>query len=292
MEKHQLGSVRSLKIDQNGWVNPCIFVNDDFVFRFNARDPQLPKFQREKIAYDLLRNSDIPVPQKVFLDDSKTDCEFDVLISEKISGLNLEAQWPQLDSQDRAELAEQAGRLQKLFEGKSFPFFGELTTTGPFKQHSTWTECLRERLNYHLSDTLSLNVFTDTEALRFEKIFNEHSTILDQVKTSHLVHGDFHFGNLLFDGTQIKAVLDFEWSFAGDPLFDLSNWSDSYDVWQESKDPFLKGLGLELTDEDHTKIKIYKMIRNIELCAVAKRYFSSEEALEYKKTTLARIDRL
>jgi aminoglycoside phosphotransferase (APT) family kinase protein len=38
----------------------------------------------------------------------------------------------------------------------------------------------------------------------------------------HLVHGDYHFGNLLFDRARIAAVLDWEVAGLGDPLFDVA----------------------------------------------------------------------
>ncbi len=68
--KYQLGTPTQFVIDDAGWVNPCIFVNDAFVFRFNARDPNLPKYQREKIAFELLKDTNVPVPHKVTIRDA------------------------------------------------------------------------------------------------------------------------------------------------------------------------------------------------------------------------------
>src|SRR5262249_25124010 len=48
--------------------------------------------------------------------------------------------------------------------------------------------------------------------------------------TPGLIHGDFHFGNVLFrrDGPQLAAMVDWELTTAGDPMMDLgglvSNW--------------------------------------------------------------------
>ena len=39
---------------------------------------------------------------------------------------------------------------------------------------------------------------------------------------THVVHGDYHFGNLLFDGRRIAAVFDWEIASLGDPLFDMA----------------------------------------------------------------------
>lgn len=38
-EKFKLGKVNDIQPSDNGGVNPCFFVNDEFVIRFNVRDP-------------------------------------------------------------------------------------------------------------------------------------------------------------------------------------------------------------------------------------------------------------
>jgi aminoglycoside phosphotransferase (APT) family kinase protein len=38
-----------------------------------------------------------------------------------------------------------------------------------------------------------------------------------------LVHGDYHYGNLLFDGTRVAAILDWEIAQVGQPLLDLAS---------------------------------------------------------------------
>ncbi|MBK7963376.1 MAG: phosphotransferase [Bdellovibrionales bacterium] len=133
MTKHQLGIPTRVVVDETGWVNPCFFVNDKFVFRFNARDPELPKYQREKFAFGLLKTSTVPVPQKVILDETKTLAPFDVLITEVLPGENLEAAWPKLTTAQREKLSENAGMLLKQMTVMQLPFFGELGSTGPFR---------------------------------------------------------------------------------------------------------------------------------------------------------------
>lgn len=63
MAKHKLGVPERVVLDEHGWVNPCIFVNDNLVFRFNARDTQLPKFQQVKLIHDLLEIALLPTPR-------------------------------------------------------------------------------------------------------------------------------------------------------------------------------------------------------------------------------------
>jgi aminoglycoside phosphotransferase (APT) family kinase protein len=43
-----------------------------------------------------------------------------------------------------------------------------------------------------------------------------------QARSATLVHGDYHYGNMLFEGSQVVAVLDWEIAQLGQPLLDLA----------------------------------------------------------------------
>jgi aminoglycoside phosphotransferase (APT) family kinase protein len=293
MTKHGLGLPIKILMDETGWVNPCFFINDQFVFRFNARDPNLPKYQREKVAFDLLKDSDIPVPQKVILDDSRSAVSFDVLITEIIPGENLESAWPRLSLEQRKIIAENAGKTFKKLSSVQMPFFGELGATGPFPKTKSWEEYLRSKFDFHLKESLELKIFDYATVEKFWNAFNRYLSALLEVKDSYLVHVDFHLGNLLFKEDQITGVVDFEWSFAGDPLYDLCRWHQSEEEWPGSRDSFLKGCQQNSFSASETqRIKVYQMIRNVELCIVAKRHFTSDESEAYKTTTLRQLETL
>ncbi len=288
MKKHALGQAVDIVMDLEGWVNPCFFVNSNLVFRFNARDPGLPKYQREKIVFDFLKKSIIPVPQKVTLDESKSLIPFDVLICEMIPGKNLASAWPALLREQRQRLAESAGRIFKQLSAIEWKHFGELASTGPLSQTKTWIAYLDAKLSFHLQEALELNIFDQKAIKTFRGIFSKNQAALQEVSTPYLVHGDFHFGNLLFVDETITGVVDFEWAFAGDPLYDLFQWRRDEEEWPNSRDAFLKACHREsLSEAEITRTKIYQMLNSIELCVVAKRHFSRDEAESYKCMTLA-----
>jgi hypothetical protein len=45
--------------------------------------------------------------------------------------------------------------------------------------------------------------------------------VLEPFDTSHMVHGDLHFENVLWDGRAITALVDFEWARGGPADLDL-----------------------------------------------------------------------
>jgi aminoglycoside phosphotransferase (APT) family kinase protein len=293
MRKHQLGSPNKIVVDETGWVNPCIFVNDTWVFRFNARDPDLPKYQREKFAFDLLQNTKVPVPSKVILDDSKDIAPYDVLISALIPGRNLETDWPRLNGTERSALARKAGEIFAELSSIDLPKFGELGGSGPLSQTDTWEGYLEAKLSFHLNEALVLGIFDKSLIEQFWSAFRSRLGSLAEVRSPKLVHVDYHLGNLLYQNNSIIGVVDFEWSFAGDPLYDLCRWFQQDEEWPGSRSDFLRGCKKEqLTVNEKERMALYQMIRNVELCIVAKLHFDEAEARSFRETTLKQLGTL
>jgi Ser/Thr protein kinase RdoA (MazF antagonist) len=228
------------------------------------------------------------------------------LITELIPGRNLEADWPSLALEQQRALATHAGLLLARLHSVSLPYFGEIAggnmidpkaTACPLPRTSTWFEYLRAKLDFHLRQAETLQIFTTAEVARFYAKFESHASSVAMVTEAKLVHVDFHFGNLLYRGNVIVGVVDFEWAFAGDPLYDYCQWLQPDEVCVGSRAPFLTGAGrgnnLEVsknfTSEELGRIRLYQMIRNIELSIVAKLHFPEEEAKAFQSTTLAQL---
>lgn len=292
-KKHNLGRVKSICVDTEGWVNPCFFINGEYAVRFNARDPHLPKFQREKIIFDLLKYQALPVPQQVILDDSKSEIEYDILISSFLPGRNLGAEWDSLHEKSQQGLAFAAGELLNKIHEVQFDFFGEIAGRGPLSQEQTWSDYLIKKLKFHIQESMTLALLTRQQSEKILAIFEHYVPLLDEVKSPQLIHVDYHYGNLLFLENKVSGVLDFEWSLAGDPLYDMGAWSGKDEKSQMSQKHFLKGYDFsKLSESEDNRIELYQMIKNIELCPVAKLYFGESEAKEYLQTTLTQINYL
>jgi aminoglycoside phosphotransferase (APT) family kinase protein len=287
MAKHELGVIKSIHMDTEGWVNPCFFVNDEYVIRFNARDPDLPKYQREKLIFDSLKGSEIPVPPLVILDSDKNAAKYDVLISKKTAGNNLESDWKDLKLKNRSKLANKAGKLLKDIHSREYNFFGEIASSGPLPKTKTWYEYIKAKLNFLIIEARKAQVFCPkTEQLFIDKLSSTKSSI-DLVSKASLIHMDFHFGNLIYERDEIVGVVDFEWAIAGDPLYDLMFWRNGNQIFPNSEESFFEGYGkTNFTEDEIQRMALYQMIKNIELSIVAKLHFPSDEALEYRDITL------
>ncbi len=290
MAHSDLGAVEKIVFDDQGWVNVTAFVNDSLVFRFNARDAHLPKFHRERVAFELLKGI-APVPELVLFDDSRSISRFDYMVCKRIAGRNTEENWKALSSEERESLAFQAGQLLCRIHSVTVSEFGELSERGPFPKTRFWEEYLRFTFNYHLSEAMELNLFSQTTRKRFLDFFESHVQSFSSVLGPRLIHGDFHFGNLLCLEGAITGVMDFEWASAGDPLWDICNHlMDMESKWPGSQDAFNRGYGMRgFTQDEMGRMKIYSMIKKIELCVVAKKFFPKPE---WKKSVLTAIKQL
>lgn len=289
----RLGETQSIKTDELGWVNPVFFVNSKYVIRFNARDTNLPKIQREAVTYKIMRANDIPVPDFVLIDESKTISNYDYMITKIISGENIEHSWNKLSKEQRYSLSFQAGTILKKIHSIHNTSFGDLASNSPLPQVNKWSEYLDCKLRFHLDEALDLNLFEDDTINVIWANFRSLAPIIDQITTPCFVHVDFHFGNMLYEGNSIKSILDFEWSLWGDPLYDLCQIESFDETWPDSKAAFKEGYGLSEFDSTQIiKLKLYQMIRNIELAVVAKKHFPESEVVEYLEITNQQIQSL
>ena len=272
-----------IETDREGWVNLCYFA-DDLVIRINARDPELPKFRREAHIYERLGAESFPVPEVVLFDEGGRFLDKPVLVTERLPGHNLEADWDELGEDRRRRLARSAGALLGRLHQVAFDGFGEVF--GPSVE--AWDDWLRRRTRRFLADCDRFDVFETGERQRFREALTCGIDEMAEVGQPRLVHNDYHLGNLLYAGDRITGVVDFEWAFAGDPLWDLDSWPSMDERWPGSRQPFRNGYASTATwpaDIEPRRL-IYRCLQNLELCIVAERFLSDDEAREFRATTL------
>src|SRR3982751_3296436 len=102
---HGLGKIESLVQPAQGNINRCLMVNDAYVLRFDILDwGGANRYAGEKWAYDLLRDSGVPVPKVVALDTSKRLVRYDYLILTKMPGQPISTSAADLTSEQRREI--------------------------------------------------------------------------------------------------------------------------------------------------------------------------------------------
>ncbi len=275
------------ELDTAGWVNVC-FLGRDVVVRFNARDPELPKFDREEWAMRVLNDRGFPVARVVGRVDNSRMSPYPVLVTHRIAGENLEATWDQLDAGQEVRLAEQAGTWLARLHQQKLAGFGEVFRATHDNQRAFWGECAMDWL------VACTDLFDAHDLERMRKSIDAAAANLEQLTEARLVHRDYHFGNLLHDGDNIVGILDFEWAVAGDPLLDRVSWASLDEACPGALEPFVRGYRRTFgeTTESPADVAFYELTNGLELCDVAARFLSDEEREDYVARTLVALERL
>ncbi|MGB1241165.1 MAG: phosphotransferase family protein [Chitinophagales bacterium] len=218
-DKHNLGKIQNLFYSPSGMVNPCVFINDAYVMRFNVRDPQIPKFRREKMAMELLKENKILVPEVIALDESRAILPHDFLICRKIKGQELYQVWETLEENTQMQLCDEMGEILAKIHRVHLPKFGAILPDG--FQFDKWSSCVLHKLQLAIEEAKKLQLFEAKMYQKVREIFDNHIALLDTVEKASLVHNDYHLGNMIVDEEHIAGILDFEWCFAGDPEYDF-----------------------------------------------------------------------
>ncbi len=284
--QHQLGEVWKVQDHSTGIVNPIKIINDVYVLKVNIRDPASPKLQREALAFNLLKNTDVLVPTCMVLDNSRACIPYDFMIMTKMEGQEILTHWQEISSAAQNKLAHEAGQLLAQIHQISLPKFGDLIL--PSLQFATWDAYLQHLVRATVKDCQQFQLFDAAVLSTFQQLFKENRQLWEAVASPSLVHVDYHFNNLLYHQNRISSVLDFEWAIAGDPEFDLN---DIYSVLAEcpgSETPFMEGYTTVRTLSKHFKSKylLYRLYGCFFIATVSKQHWGSAKTVKNQQIAL------
>jgi len=169
----------------------------------------------EFAALRVLHARDVPTPRPLWIDPDGVACGEPCFVTEWVPGtasLDL-MQRPDDDPQRRAVaegMADVAAALHTVdWESAGVDFLALVTReTASVAQLDAWEDTfLRQRM-----EPLPILVYAFAW-------LRDHVPIAPRVS---MVHGDFRFGNVLYDGSGVTAMLDWEMVHLGDPLEDLA----------------------------------------------------------------------
>ncbi|MEA3215324.1 MAG: hypothetical protein QOJ19_1480 [Acidimicrobiia bacterium] len=164
-------------------------------------------------AIACLEGSGVPVPRALWLDESGHWVGQPFFVTEWVPGSadTRVLRDPRNDPAVRAVALDLAGAAARLHAVPVAPFEAHLASTTVVEaaatQLRTWHEMfLAQRMEPHPALVYAI------------------SWLLDRLPTARrvsVVHGDLRFGNLLYEGTRVTALLDWEMVHLGDPVEDL-----------------------------------------------------------------------
>jgi aminoglycoside phosphotransferase (APT) family kinase protein len=266
---HGLGKIHDFAMPARGSVNLVVIINDQYVVRMDTRPPNgTSRFLGEKIAYDFLAGSGLPVPRVIALDLSKKLIYYDYIIMTKLPGTPVIDAWDTLTPQQRHDVSFQAGEFLAHMHNVTINHFGALKEIGNLRQKSVYEDVSfffkRAATEAHHIGQLSAHNYQEVEAL-----LNAAKPLLEKIRHGHIVHSDYQLENLLQEDGVITGIIDFEWVLGGDPTWDF--------VAEEKWDAQCPGsrkiiydgyTSVRRLDSDHElRVRLYKALMHIETIA-------------------------
>jgi aminoglycoside phosphotransferase (APT) family kinase protein len=178
-----------------------------------------------------------------------------------------------LSDAENALLWSQLGAFARTLHGCSGEEFGY---PAPYNGFARWSQFIVNNVEGMVADCRRLDVFCD-EIETYLAHLPHCLSILDEVDTPSLLHGDIWPRNVIIDGSgkdiHLKAVIDAERAFWGDPV------SDWVLILYGVPDEFWQGYGENLLQcSDPARIAVYKGMYFILNILEAVRFQESDEA--------------
>ncbi len=261
-DKHGLGKIESMSEPSGGRVNRCFIINDAYVIRFDVLDDfgGINRYAGEKWAYDTLRDSDVPVPEVIALDASKTLAPYDYLILTKMPGKMVNASRNDLTVEAQLKIAYSAGEFLATIHNYPLHGFGLLFHIAAGKE-SNWAAFVADFYQDYSGQVRQTGLLPEEILTRIDAVREKMQPLLVFDEPGRLVHGDYHFSNVLQHDGQLTGILDFEWAMSGDVAWDF-RIDDQLEIGcPGSRDAFYAGYTSRrpLTEQHAERVAFYKL---------------------------------
>ncbi|MDD3243017.1 MAG: aminoglycoside phosphotransferase family protein [Eubacteriales bacterium] len=246
------------------------------VYRVQADDAALvvkiaPQKQADLLFHerDLLRNeaqmlslvnrmADIPAPQMICYDESRTLCAAPYLFMSAIPGESFEKVSAQMSPQERGEVKAEMGRITARLNAISGAQFGlpQIPTTLRDTNGAFMLNFFQSLFRDGQAKGLDLQEIT-YDAL-WELIW-VNCAFFDEAETPCLLHTDLWDDNVMVQGGRLSGVIDFERAAWGDPMME-----DDFSGYGSRPVAFLRGYGkTAFTRGEEIRISLYKLWRRV-----------------------------
>jgi aminoglycoside phosphotransferase len=197
----------SMPLQRASSVTNEVWLADDYVIRVNRHPNQ--RLRREAALAPQLP-AELNYPRIVAYGG---ELGADYLIAERVPGLVLARCWPAMNRDERREAVRQlAGKLRLIHDlivpdGLPEIDAPQLLGGRGFSPVDPLLAALEKLKSFEF---VSEKLMTETVGI----VKKTAGVVDDFNRATTLVHGDLTFENVLWDGSEIRAVLDFEWARA------------------------------------------------------------------------------
>ena len=233
----------------------------------------------EPVIQELMRSRGVPTSKTLLLDLDRKVLDRDIAIVEPIAGVSMTS--VEMDPAQERDACRKAGALTRAIHAISandLPDppgrpFGRTSLVLNGKGSSSWREAMLCEIRQWAELAEAVTLFSCETIERCIRCFEVLSYVFEDITEPRLVHGDLWYGNILVDenGT-LRAIIDNDRSFFGDPDFDLML------PWMPAE-PFMEGYGsiLDMSDRAVLRRKLYRFLLLLEDTYILKMEYRDPE---------------
>ncbi|KRG14871.1 aminoglycoside phosphotransferase family protein [Lederbergia galactosidilytica] len=261
--KEQVTNVTAIEMGELSRVFSFNHQQNEYVIHFK-RDRY--SFDKAKYMFETYSSAALPIPKLIEI-GSLSGMYY--AISEKALGQPI-SKWDEENKVDSIlnQLADHFTYMSQIPIDPNIGF-GTLTEKGIASQKS-WQEALMHffdpaQLGFHHNWT-NLYTISFLEKTLFTEGFNTMMSLAEYSPVEpHLVHGDFHLGNMLSDGQKVTGIVDWEMAMYGDFMFDLAGlhfWAPHLEFPQRVRKSWIEsGKNIPYFEE---RLRCYLLLKGID----------------------------
>ncbi|ADL50241.1 phosphotransferase family protein [Clostridium cellulovorans] len=200
----------------------------------------------------IAENTDVPVANIIYYDDTHTLCESDYFFMNKLSGKSYSTIMNELTDEEKRKIDYQIGKLNAKINsitGNKFGYYGQ-----PEKQGYKWFETFVTIMKDAIEDANSMDIELGVEAKFILDLLEKDKEYFDEVKIPKFIHWDLWAGNIFIENGAVTGLIDFERCLWADELMEVGFRTYGYN------ENFFSGYGIdELTESQKVRAKWYDM---------------------------------
>ena len=194
--------------------------------------------------------TEVPVPQILFYDNSRSVTDREYFFMEMLEGQSLSVLSDVLAEDQKQRIYYDIGRYTAMLNsilGERFGYYGQ-----PDRQGDSWYEVFRGMVRDAIGDADRKGIALPVSEEEILKLLEEDRALLDMVREPRFVHWDIWAGNVFISDGQVEGIIDFERCLWADPLMEVGFRSHEYNQ------AFYDGYGIgELSREEKRRAKWY-----------------------------------
>lgn len=222
------------------------------------------------------QQTDIPVAEVLYYDNSHTICEEDYFFMTKLEGESYATIKSTLSEEQKSNIEYQLGVINAKINAIRGTEFGYYALT--MKHNKNWYQAFSEMINDVLVDGEKANTNIGMAYTTIRELLHKHQSAFDEVKVPCLVHWDLWPGNVFVKDGKVSGIIDFERCRWADPLMEYG-----FRSLGANKD-FYRGYGVnEFTQKQSMRILWYDLYLHL-VMTIECDYRQYEDDTQYIKS--------